>query len=101
MASRVIREEFGSVLAEDIQASLDAAGQTIDDFVERTLAGFEKLERFPLDAPSVKLKNLSNSFFEFQAAVGDQFLPLIASGAETLTNFFDALAEGLRSAQES
>ena len=99
LASRVLKEEFGSVLAEDIQASLDLAGQTVEDFVERTLAGFEKLERFPLDAPSVKLKNLSNSFFEFQAAVGDQFLPLIASGAETLTNFFDVLAEGLRSTE--
>ena len=53
LASRVLREEFGSVLAEDIQASLDAAGQTIDDFVERTISGFERLERFPLDAPSV------------------------------------------------
>ena len=93
LASRAIAEEWGTVLAEDIQAELDRTGQTIDDFVERTLTAFERLERFPLDAPSVKLKNLSNSFFEFQAAVGDRFLPAIAAGAEGLTKFFDGLTE--------
>ena len=91
LASRVIREEFGTVLAEDIQAQLNATGQSIDDFVERVLTGFERLERFPLDAPSVKLKNLGNSFFEFQAAVGDLFLPAVASGAEGLTAFLDTV----------
>ena len=91
LASKAIKEEFGTVLAEDIQAQLDDTGQNIDDFVERTLTAFERLERFPLDAPSVKLKNLSNSFFEFQAAVGDTFLPAIASGAEGLTELLDAL----------
>lgn len=95
LASRVIRDEFGTVLAEDIQAQLDAAGQTVDDFVSRVLTGFERLERFPLDAPSVKLKNLSNSFFEFQAALGDRFLPIIARGAEFLTRFFDGFREYL------
>ena len=93
LASRAIREEWGTVLAENIQAELDQTGQTIDEFVERTLTAFERLERFPLDAPSVKLKNLSNSFFEFQAAVGDRFLPAIATGAEGLTKFFDNLTE--------
>ena len=93
LASRVIKEEFGTVLAEDIQAQLNATGMSIDDFVERVISGFEELERFPLDAPSVKLKNLSNSFFEFQAAVGDKFLPTLASGAEGLTSFLDTLTE--------
>ena len=96
LASRVLQQEFGTVLAEDIQAQLDDTGQTIDDFVERVLTGFERLERFPLDAPSVKLKNLSNSFFEFQAAIGDRFLPLIASGADVLTRFFDRITEGIQ-----
>lgn len=96
LASKVLKDEFGTVLAEDIQEQLDDAGQTVDDFVSRTLDGFERLERFPLDAPSVKLKNLSNSFFEFTAAVGDRFLPVIASGAEGLTRLFDTLAAGLR-----
>ena len=91
----MLREEFGSVLAEDIQASLDAAGQTIDDFVERTISGFERLERFPLDAPSVALNRLSNSAFEFSAAVGDRFLPILARGAEGLTNFLDAITDTL------
>ena len=34
LASRVIREEIGTVLAEDIQAQLEETGQSIDDFVE-------------------------------------------------------------------
>ena len=93
LASRVIREEFGTVLAEDIQKQLDATGQGIDDFVQRVLSGFERLERFPLDAPSVKLKNLSNSAFELSAAIGDRFLPILATGAEGLTRFFDGLTE--------
>lgn len=93
LASRAIAEEWGTVLAEDIQAELDRTGQTIDDFVERTLTAFERLERFPLDAPSVKLKNLGNSAFELSAAIGDRFLPAIAAGAEGLTKFFDGLTE--------
>ena len=93
LASRVLKEEFGTVLAEDIQAELDRTGQSVHDFVERVLTGFERLERFPLDAPSVKLKNLSNSFFEFQAAVGDLFLPIVAKGAEGLTAFFDTFTK--------
>ena len=93
LASKVLKEEFGTVLAEDIQAELDATGQSVNDFVERVLTGFERLERFPLDAPAVKLKNLGNSFFEFQAAVGDKFLPVIAGGAEVLTKFFDGFTE--------
>ena len=100
MASKAIKEEFGTVLAEEIQDELDRTGQTIDDFVERTLTAFEKLERFPLDAPSVKLKNLSNSFFELQAAIGDRFLPIVASGAEGLTRFFDVMAEGIRGTKD-
>ena len=101
LASRVIREEFGTVLAEDIQAQLNATGMSIDDFVERVLTGFERLERFPLDAPSVKLKNLGNSFFEFQAAVGDLFLPAVASGAEGLTAFLDTVTHFISVSDEA
>ena len=101
LASRVIREEFGTVLAEDIQEQLNETGQSIDDFVERVLTGFERLERFPLDAPSVKLKNLGNSFFEFQAAVGDLFLPTVASGAEVLTAFLDTVTRFISVSDEA
>ena len=101
LASRVLQEEFGTVIAEDIQAQLERAGQNIDDFVERVLTGFERLERFPLDAPSVKLKNLSNSFFEFQAAVGDRFLPILAAGAEGMTAFLDNLTEFISGVDEA
>ena len=101
LASRVIREEFGTVLAEDIQEQLNETGQSIDDFVERVLTGFERLERFPLDAPSVKLKNLGNSFFEFQAAVGDLFLPTVASGAEVLTALLDTVTRFISVSDEA
>ena len=93
LASKVIKGFYGTVLAEDIQAHLDANGESVEDFVETILTEFEKLERFPLDAASVKLKNLSNSFFELQAAIGEKFLPVLASGADGLTAFFDALAD--------
>ena len=95
IASTVLRNEFGTVLAEDIQKILEETGQDVNDFLETLISGFEKLERFPIDAPSVKLKNLSNSFFEFQAALGDTFLPTIAAGAQGLTALFDTLGEGV------
>lgn len=97
IASTVLRNEFGTVLAEDIQKILDETGQSTTDFIETLISGFEKLERFPIDAPSVKLKNLSNSFFEFQASIGDTFLPVVASGAQGLTALFDTLTEGVTS----
>ena len=96
IASRVLQSEFSSVLAEDIQAQLDAAGQDIDDFVERLLTGFERLERFPLDAASVKLKNLTNSIFELKAEVGATFEDAISDAAVTLTTFTDAAGEAFR-----
>lgn len=96
IASKVIQEKFGTVLAEDIQAQLDEAGQDINDFVEQLISGFERLERFPIDAASVKLKNLSNSFFELQAAIGDLLLPTVAAAAGGLTKLFDGIAEGTR-----
>lgn len=95
VASTVLRNQFGTVLAEDIQKILDETGQDVNDFLETLISGFEKIERFPIDAPSVKLKNLSNSFFEFQAALGDTFLPTIAAGAQGLTALFDTLGEGV------
>ena len=101
LASKAIQNFYGTVLAEDIQAQLDANGQGIEDFVETVLTEFEKLERFPADAASVKLKNLQNAFFELQAAVGDRFLPVIAAGAEGLTAFFDTLAEYVRGTDEA
>ena len=101
LASRVIREEFGTVLAEDIQEQLDQSGQSIDDFVERVLTGFERLDRFPLDAPSVKLENLSNAFFEFQAAIGERLLPIVGAAAEGLTNFFDRFTEWIQNTDDA
>ena len=86
LASRVLREEFGTVLAEDIQKQLDATGQSIDDFVERVLTGFERLERFPLDAPSVKLKNLSNSPLNFRRPSGIASCPPLPRGQRDSQN---------------
>ena len=100
IASTVLRNEFGTVLAEDIQKILDETGQSTTDFIETLISGFEKLERFPIDAPSVKLKNLSNSFFEFQAALGDTFLPTIAAGAQGLTALFDTLTNGIKTVND-
>ena len=95
IASKVIQDQFGTVLAEDIQKQLDDAGQTVNDFVEQLISGFERLERFPIDAASVRVKNLSNSFFEFKAAIGDTFLPVVAAGAKGLTALFDSITGGL------
>lgn len=93
LASKAIKNFYGTVLAEDIQDHLDANGEGVEDFVETVLTELEKLDRFPYDAASVKVKNLSNSFFEFQAALGEKFLPIIAGGAEGLTAFLDALTD--------
>ena len=96
IASKVIQDQFGTVLAEEIQAQLDDAGQSVDDFVEQLISGFERLERFPIDASSVKLKNLSNSFFELKAGIGDLLLPTVSAAASGLTVIFDGIAEGTR-----
>ena len=96
VASTVLRNEFGTVLAEEIQENLDETGQSVNDFIETLISGFEKLERFPIDAPSVRLKNLSNSFFEFKAAVGDLFLPAVGAAATGLTSLLDSLRDGAK-----
>ena len=96
IASKVIQDQFGTVLAEEIQAQLDEAGKGVNDFVEELISGFERLERFPIDAASVKMKNLSNSFFELKAAIGDLLLPTVSAAASGLTVLFDGIAEGTR-----
>lgn len=93
LVSRAIKEEFGTVIAEDIQEQLDASGQTIDDFVNRLLAALERLDRFPIDATATKLGVLSNSFFEFQASVGDNLLPAVDASADLLTRLLDSLTD--------
>lgn len=93
LASKAIKNFYGTVLAEDIQAHLDNNEQGVEDFVETVLTELEKLDRFPYEAASVKVKNLSNSYFEFQAVLGEKFLPIIAGGAEGLTDFLDTLTD--------
>ena len=93
LLSRAIKDEFGTVLAEEIQESLDAAGQDINDFVERVLSAMERLERFDSEAALVKFQQLENAILKFKAAAGDDFIKVLAPAAGTLKDFIDALTE--------
>ena len=70
LVSRVLKEEFGSAMAEDIQAALDAAGENIDDFTDRFIAGLEKLPRAPVDTLQRGFDRLAGASFELRAAPG-------------------------------
>ena len=42
------------------------------------------------------MDTLENAFFLLKAAIGDEFLPVVVSGAQGLTEFFEAIRAGIR-----
>ena len=102
LVSQVLRDQFGTVLSEDIQAQIDAAGLSIiDGFLIPVVEGLERLDRAPVDSALNSLQNLSNSVFELRAGLGDALLPTVTSVVQGLTravDAFNALDEGTRNA---
>ena len=93
LASRVLKEEFGTAISEDIQAALDVAGQDIDDFTNRFIAGLEKLPRAPINTLTAGLNRLRGATFELNAAIGDRLSPTITAAVSGLEGYADSLRD--------
>ncbi len=91
LLSQVLRDQFGSVLSEDIQAQIDAAGQNIiDGFLIPITEGLERLDRAPVDSALNSIQNLGNATFELRAALGDILLPTVTSVVQGITRAVEA-----------
>lgn len=91
LLSQVLRDRFGSVLSEDIQAQIDAAGQNIiDGFLTPVIEGLERLDRAPVDSALNSIQNLGNATFELRAALGDILLPTVTSVVQGITRAVEA-----------
>jgi tape measure domain-containing protein len=82
---RVLRDEFGTTSAE----AIDAMSMSFDEFMQKTLAGFEKLPR-ATTGPENALVNLKDAWLNLKVAFGG---PLLSG----LTVAFNAIADALRS----
>ena len=102
LIATVLRDQFGSVLAEDIQAQIDQAGKSITDgFLIPLLEGLERLDRAPVDSTMNSIQNLHNSVFELKASLGDALLPVVNSIVQVLTSAvetFNEMDDGVKSA---
>ena len=100
LASKVLKVEFGSAIGEDIQAALDAAGEDIDDFTDRFIAGLKKLPRAPLDTLIAVQNRLRGATFELSAAIGDALTPTFAKAVITLEVYADTLRKVIQGETE-
>lgn len=99
--ANALQKAFGSIQAEQIQAKLDAAGQSVHDFAERFISELEKLDRVNAASAANSIQNLQNSLFELRAGLGNVLLPTVTSVAQGLTsgiNAFNEMDEGMKSA---
>ena len=94
VVSKALKDAFGSVLAEDIQASLDASGKSVQDFTRILTDQLAKGARAAADTAAVAFQQFRNSTFQLKAAIGDALLPAIQPAVVALTEFFDILRAG-------
>ena len=99
--ANALQKAFGSIQSEQIQANLDAAGQSVHDFAERFISELEKLNRVDANSAANSIQNLQNSLFELRAGLGNVLLPTVTSVTQGLTsgiNAFNEMDEGMKSA---
>lgn len=99
--ANALQKAFGSIQSEQIQANLDAAGQSVHDFAERFISELEKLDRVNADSAANSIQNLQNSLFELRAGLGNVLLPTVTSVTQGLTSgieAFNEMDEGMKSA---
>lgn len=99
--ANALQKAFGSIQAEQIQANLDAAGQSVHDFAERFISELEKLDRVDANSAANSIQNLHNSLFELRAGLGNVLLPTVTSVTQGLTSgieAFNEMDEGMKSA---
>ena len=93
IASKALRNAFGSVLAQDIQKSLDASGKSIEDFVDIFVEELGKEARASVDTTLVAFQRLQNSTFELSSALGDKLRPAVTAVTRGLTAAADAFTD--------
>ena len=96
MAAQAIREEFGSLIGEDIQEQLDAAGESVQDFVDRLVNRLSTQGRAAVDSTQNSFQNLQNSVFLLSAEIGDRFTPALGAAARGISGFLDDITEAIQ-----
>ena len=90
-----IREAFGTIEASSIQDQLDAAGQSVQDFVDILTNQLAQGARASAESTANAFSNLGNAMFRLQTEVGGKFLPIVREATFGLTNFLDTIREGV------
>ena len=88
-----IREAFGSIDAETIRDTLDAAGQDVNDFVDILVNQLSMGARASADSTANAFSNLGNATFELQAAIGAGLTPVAADFARGLTGVISRITD--------
>ena len=96
LAAQAIREEFGSLIGEDIQDQLDAAGQSVQNFVDRLVNRLATQGRAAVDSTQNSFQNLQNSVFLLSAEIGDRFTPVLGAAARGISGFLDDITEAIQ-----
>lgn len=89
---RALKEAFGTVNAEDIQA----LGLSSEQFLDRLVKQLEKLPRAAGGARNT-LENFSDSLFRASAAIGDAILPVLTKLINIIEPLVTGLANGFKS----
>ena len=100
IAAQAIRDEFGTLIGDDIQQQLDAAGQGVQQFVDRVVAQLETRGRAAVDSTQNSFQNLQNSVFLLGAEIGDRFTPALGAAARGISGFLDGITEGIRGTKD-
>ena len=95
LAAQAIREEFGSLIGDDIQKQLDAAGDSVQDFVDRLVNRLSTQGRAAVDSTLNSFQNLQNSVFLLSSAIGDRFTPALGAAARGISSFIDGITESI------
>ena len=92
-AAQALQEAFGTTRAEAIQASLEASGQSVQDFVDILVNSLSKQARVSTDTAANAFQNLGNATFRLTAAIGEHLLPAVKLAARGMTAYFNVLTD--------
>lgn len=104
LIGNAIRDAFGSIDAEVIRDQLEAAGQSVNDFVDILNDQLSKGARASTESTANAFSNLENATFRLQAAIGDRLTPAVKEATGGLTGLFNTIAdfiEGTNDAERS
>ena len=99
LAAQAIRQEFGSLIGDDIQNSLEEAGQGVQDFVDRLVNRLSTQGRAAVDSTQNSFQNLQNSVFLLSAEIGGRFTPALGAAARGVSSFIDGITEAIQSSE--